>query len=144
MFKPIVAASWIVMLLGTQGLADSRIFEKTIAKLQTELNNGTLTSEALTQYYLQRIKVYNGSINAMITVNPHALQEERASDAARTRGATSGPLTGIPVVLKDNYNTRDMKTTSETLAFKDVKPAEDAFTVAKIRKAGAVIIGKAI
>ena len=64
-------------------------------------------------------------------------------DAERASGKAVGPLHGIPIVLKDNYDTIDMKTTSGALAFKDLQPNRDAFTVQKLREAGAVIIGKA-
>ena len=130
-------------MLSSSAMAASDIFEKSIPELEAQMRNGSLTSEQLTLYYLRRIKVYDGCLNSMITVNPAALEVAKQKDAERAAGRAVGPLHGIPVVLKDNYDTRDMKTTSGALAFKDLQPGRDAFTVQKLREAGAVIIGKA-
>ena len=123
--------------------ANDNIFEKSVAQLQQELQDGKLTSEDLVKYYLTRIKVYDGAINSMITVNPKALDEAKRLDKERKAGKIEGPLHGIPIVLKDNYDTYDMQTTSGALAFKGLMPPKDAFTVDKLRKAGAIFIGKA-
>lgn len=123
-------------------LSSSDVFEKGIPELESMMQNGTLTSEALVQYYLRRIKVYDGCLNAMITVNPTAIEEARRKDAERAAGGPVGPLHGIPLVLKDNFDTKDMKTTSGALAFRELQPKRDAFTVRRLREAGAVILGK--
>ncbi len=126
----------------TSVLADDLCFEKSVSQLQDEFNSGKLSSVQLVDYYLKRIKVYDGVINSMITINPKAMAEAKRLDEERARGHIEGPLHGIPIVLKDNYDTFDMPTTSGALAFKDLVPAKDAFTVEKLRKAGAIFIGK--
>lgn len=138
----LLMSALLVAASGTPSRADDRIFEKSVAQLQQELSDGTLTSEQLVKYYLQRIKVYDGAINSMITLNPKVLDEARRLDKERKQGKIEGPLHGIPIVLKDNYDTYDMQTTSGALAFKGLIPPKDAFTVAKLRKAGAIFIGK--
>src|SRR5882724_8169550 len=87
----------------------------TIADVQKAFGTGKLTSEALTKVYLARVAAYdkNGpAINAVITLNPKALEQAKALDAERKAGKVRGPLHGIPVVLKDNYNTFDLPTTA--------------------------------
>ncbi|MDR2055225.1 MAG: hypothetical protein LBQ10_05085 [Desulfovibrio sp.] len=133
-----------VMLNLTQADAASySAYEKTISDLAGDLKSGRVTSAGLVRYYLARIKVYDGVLNALITVNPNALKEAERLDAMRARGQVAGPLHGIPIILKDNYNTHDMVTTSGARAFAKLQPKTDAFTVARLREAGAVIIAKA-
>lgn len=123
-------------------LCSSGVFERSIPELETMMRNGTLTSEELVRYYLRRIKVYDGCLKTMITVNPAALEEARHKDAERAAGGPVGALHGIPLVLKDNFDTKDMKTTSGALAFRNLQPKRDAFAVRRLREAGAVILGK--
>jgi Asp-tRNA(Asn)/Glu-tRNA(Gln) amidotransferase A subunit family amidase len=118
-------------------------YEKTIFDLAGDMESGRVTSVGLVGYYLERIKVYDGVLNALITVNPKALGEAERLDAMRARGQVAGPLHGIPVILKDNYNTYDMVTTSGARAFAGLQPKTDAFAVARLREAGAVILAKA-
>jgi amidase len=117
--------------------------EATTSSINQAFNTGVLTSEKLVQLYLNRIESYDNSLNSIITVNPGALQTARDLDLERK---TSGPrslLHGIPVILKDNFDTYDMPTTggSDTLVLSI--PPDDAFTVKKLRDAGAVILAKA-
>jgi amidase len=96
--------------------------------------------------YLDRIHAYDQQgpkLNAILTINPHVLDEASQSDAERKQTKSRGPLHGIPIILKDNYNTKDMPTTGGTIALKGFIPADDAFTVKKLRDAGAIILGKA-
>ena len=86
----------------------------TIAEIQTAMTSGTLTAEKLTQLYLARIQAFNKggpAINAVITLNPKALESARALDAERKTGKVRGPLHGVPIVLKDNIDTYDLPTT---------------------------------
>ncbi|KWX05141.1 amidase [Carbonactinospora thermoautotrophica] len=116
----------------------------TILDLQRAMNAGRLTSERLTQLYLDRIQRLNPSLHAVITVNPDALALARASDATRRRTGPRGPLEGIPVLLKDNIDTADRQpTTAGSYALERARPSADAFLVRRLRAAGAVILGKA-
>src|SRR4051794_3556322 len=98
-----------------------RFMESTIVETQAALEAGTITSEQLVRMYLARINAYDKqgpAINAMIRLNPNALAEARALDAARRANTKKdrGPLYGIPVVLKDNYDTFDMPTSAASLS----------------------------
>ncbi len=116
--------------------------EASLAGLQAELAAGALTSAALTAFYLQRIDRLNPALHAVITVNPDAGAEAAASDAARAANGPRGPLEGIPVLVKDNIGVAGMPTTAGSPALLAAEP-DDAFLVARLRAAGAVIIGKA-
>lgn len=120
-----------------------RIFEASIQDLQTAMKQKKVTSVQLVDYYLKRIAVYDPLINSIITINPKARKEAAALDKERAAGKIRGPLHGIPIILKDNFDTKDLPTTSGSLALAKLQPPKDAFTVALIRKAGAVILAKA-
>ena len=117
----------------------------TIADLNAAFDAGTLTAEKLVQLCLARIQAYDRqgpSIHAVIALNAKALETARALDVERkTKGARS-PLHGIPVVLKDNYDTSDMPTTGGSVLLEGWIPPEDAFVVKKLRAAGAIILAK--
>ncbi|MFE0105942.1 amidase family protein [Streptomyces sp. NPDC059009] len=114
----------------------------TIPELQTRMAHGSLTSSALTRAYLRRIENVDPKIHAVLRTSPTALRQAAASDARHRHGKTLGPLDGIPVLLKDNVNTRDMPTTAGSLALAGSPPATDAVLVTRLRRAGAVILGK--
>ena len=121
------------------------VFEATILELQEAMQAGTVTSRALVERYLARIAAYDDQgpqLNAMISLNPNAIAAAEALDAERAAQGPRGPLHGIPVVLKDNFDTADMPTTGGSIALAGVHPTDDAFQVRKLREAGAVIIGK--
>src|SRR5688500_6809483 len=106
---------------------------------------GTLTSEALTRAYLTRIAdVDDGGpkLASVIELNDRAEDEARALDAERRAGKVRGPLHGIPVLIKDNVDVAGMVNSAGSLALADHKPKADAFVIAKLREAGAVILGK--
>src|SRR2546429_7253972 len=113
-----------------------------VAGLQAALAAGTLSSAALTGFYLQRIERLNPALHAVITVNPDAQAEAAASDAVRAADGPRGPLEGIPVLVKDNTQVAGMPTTAGSPALLSAEPG-DAFLVWRLRQAGAVIIGKA-
>jgi len=118
----------------------------TVAQLAALLDSGRTTSERLTRAYLERIQALSSqppSLNAVRAPNPRALDEARAADAARRRGRSHGPLLGIPVLVKDNIDVRGMPTTAGSVALARSRPSADAPLVAQLRKAGAVILGKA-
>ena len=117
----------------------------TIAELQTAMEQGTLTAEKLTQFYLARIEAFDRQgpkLAAFLHVNPKALEEARALDAERKAKGPRGPLHGMSVVVKDVFDTADMPTTGGYVVLKDVRPTKDAFVVKRLRAAGAIIIGK--
>ncbi|MEW1891184.1 amidase family protein [Streptomyces sp. NPDC085659] len=156
----LVAAPLIAVVPGPQAAAQSRpgrparsaestlvggidLDTVTIPELQTRMDRGSLSSVRLTLAYLRRIKVVDPKINAVLRTSPTALAQAAASDIRHRLGRTRGPLDGIPVLLKDNVNTRDMPTTAGSLALAGKPPATDAELVAKLRAGGAVILGKA-
>jgi len=138
--------------LGTDAMAAAAtskgfdVAEKSVAQLQDAMTKGRVTSKALTAAYLARIKAIDKSgprINSVIEVNPDALAIAAALDKERKEKGPRGPLHGIPVLIKDNIATADrMQTTAGSLALVGVKPPRDSFVAAKLREAGAVILGK--
>ena len=120
--------------------------EAGIADLQAAMARGETSSHALVQAYLARIIELdrNGPrLNAIISLNPRARADAAALDAERASGRVRGPLHGIPVLLKDNIDATPMATTAGSLALAELRPAHDAFLVARLREAGVVVLGKA-
>ena len=125
--------------------AELTIETATIADLQAAFSKGTLTSEKLTSLYLARVSAYEKqgpAINSIITLNPKAIAEAKALDAERKAGKVRGPLHGIPIVLKDNFDTFDLPTTGGSQLLEGSIPPDDAFVVKKLRDAGAIILAK--
>jgi amidase len=116
----------------------------TIPDLQRAMNAHRLKSVQLTSFYLRRIRALDPRLHAVIATNPEAMRIAAASDRQRRKDGARSPLEGIPVLLKDNIDTRDRQpTTAGSLALVRSKPARDAFLARRLRAAGAVIIGKA-
>ncbi|MCS0603709.1 amidase family protein [Streptomyces sp. LP11] len=103
---------------------------------------GSLTPSQLTRTYLRRIATVDPKIHAVLRTDPTALAQAAASDRRHRDGATRGPLDGIPVLVKDNVNTRGLLSTAGSLALAGSPPDTDAALVTRLRKAGAVILGK--
>ena len=123
---------------------DRAWFEASIPKLQRLMRKRELSSVALTRAYLRRITELDPLLGAVIETNPQALSTARARDRERRRGKVRGPLHGIPILLKDNIATNDrMKTGAGSLALKGSRVRRDATIVTKLRRSGAVILGKA-
>jgi len=118
------------------------VVESTIREMQTAMQQGRITSREIVQQYLTRIATYEDKLNAVIVVNPHALEEAEALDRERAQGKLRGPLHGIPVALKDNIHTTDMPTTGGALAFDGLVPPYEATLTKNLRDAGAIIIAK--
>lgn len=122
------------------------LMETTIAQVHTAMLAGELTCRQLAEAYLARIDAYekNGpAVNAIILINPRALEEADRLDAAlKDTGALTGPLHGIPVMLKDNVDTWDMPTTAGSASLENFVPDDDAFITTRLRKAGALILAK--
>ena len=133
---------------GEHVLARSRsavdLEEATIASLQQAMASGATTSKAIVQGYLARIKALDPKLNSIVEINPDALAIASELDRERKAGRVRGALHGIPVLIKDNIDTADkMKTTAGSLALLEAPtPQRDAFVVAQLRAAGAVILGK--
>jgi amidase len=115
--------------------------QTTIPELQELMNRHRISSVNLTNFYLQRIRKLNPELNAVITVSPTAREDARAADRAR-RDGDRRPLLGIPIIVKDNINTTGMPTTAGSWALAGSTPS-DAFIAARLKAAGAIIIGKA-
>lgn len=120
--------------------------EATVEQLQAQMTKGTLTSRALTQAYLTRIAAIDRAgptLRSVIEVNPEALTIAAERDAERKAGKVRGPLHGIPLLVKDNLDSGDrMQTTAGSLALVGSPAPRDAFVLARLRDAGAVLIGK--
>ena len=121
--------------------------ETTISKLQEGMRSGRYTARSITEAYLARIEELNHKgpeLRAVIETNPEALAIAEALDAERKAKGPRGPLHGVPVLLKDNVGTHDrMTTTAGSLALEGSIPPRDAFLAARLREAGAVLLGKA-
>ncbi|MBI3401814.1 MAG: amidase [Acidobacteria bacterium] len=131
--------------VGLQARASYDVVEKTIPELAAALRNGETTSQELVRVYLTRIEAYDHqgpALNAIIALNPNAVADADALDRERAARGPRGPLHGIPIILKDNYDTADMPTTAASIALKGSIPERDGFQVRKLRDAGAVIVGK--
>ena len=153
MFKVIKQTTTVLatqaLLLGflpvTVLAATFRLEEATVADINAAFDAGALSSERLTQLYLNRIDAYDAqgpSLNSVITINSNALQTAAALDLERQSTGPRSPLHGIPVLLKDNYDTFDLPTTNGSLSLNGSIPPNDAFQAQKLRDAGAIILGK--
>jgi Asp-tRNA(Asn)/Glu-tRNA(Gln) amidotransferase A subunit family amidase len=119
--------------------------DATIPELQEAMEAGDLTAVELVDFYLARIAAYDEagpSVNSFVLVNPNALETAAALDAERAKSGPRGMLHGIPLVIKDNLNTRDMATTAGSKELRGWEPGDDAFVVRKLREEGAIILGK--
>src|SRR5687767_8282923 len=128
-------------------IAPLELEEATIADLQTGMSSGRMTARSITQQYLARIEELDRkgpTLRHVIEVNPDALSIADSLDQERKAGRVRGPLHGIPILLKDNIDTADrMTTTAGSFALEGSIPSQDAFIAAKLRAAGAVLLGKA-
>jgi len=138
---------WAIALLAVLTLpaqaAGYDVAEKSIADLQADMTAGRVSSQELVRAYEARIARLDPKLQSVIALNPAAMAEARALDNARGGPGTRGPLYGIPILVKDNIETLDaMPTTAGSLALKDNVTHRDAPVIARLRAAGAVILGK--
>src|SRR5256712_11204485 len=122
------------------------ILETTIDEVGRAYQSGQLTARQLVQLYLDRIEAYDKkgpTINAIITVNPRALEEANRLDAALKTSRFVGPLHGVPIIIKDQADVKGMPTTLGSVLFKNYFPDRDSFVAEKLRNAGAIILAKA-
>jgi len=125
-----------------KGTAPFSVVEATIPEMQAAMKEGRVTSRGLTLLHLARIALYEDRLNAVVAINPRALEQAEERDRERAEGRVRGPLHGIPVALKDNIHTTDIPTTGGALAFEGFHPPHDATLTKNLREAGAVIIAK--
>ena len=121
------------------------VVEATIADIHAAYRSGALTVRKLVETYLARIEAYDRSgprINSVISTNPRALEQADALDAAMRNGGFVGPLHGVPMIMKDQGDVKEMPTTMGSVLFKNHMPGRDAVVTAKLKQAGAIFIGK--
>jgi amidase len=121
------------------------LIEATISDMQKALESGKITSRELVQMYLERIEKYDDqgpALKAIVTVNPKALETADALDKERAEKGPRGLLHGIPIIVKDNYDTFDLPTTAGSASLAGSIPLNDAFQVKKLREAGAIVLAK--
>jgi amidase len=121
------------------------VVELSAVEARDRMAAGTITSRALTQAYLDRIRQIDDAgpmLNAVIEINATAIADAEALDAERKGGKVRGPLHGIPILIKDNIDIVGMANSAGSLALADNRPKQDAFIVTRLRDAGAVILGK--
>ncbi|WP_132312871.1 amidase family protein [Paenibacillus sp. BK033] len=133
--------------LGKKVLYDNgqpfELMEADIMSIQNAMAAGKLTSEQLVQMYLDRINEYDDDIHSLITVNPDALAAAKALDEERKEQGPRGLMHGIPIIVKDNYDTLGMPTSAGCTCLKDNQTVSDAFMIKKLKDAGAIILAKA-
>src|SRR4051794_15544130 len=143
-----LAATFVAPLLGQNASSNRTSFqitEATTDDVQSAYKSGKLTAHQLTQAYLDRIDAFDKkgpALNCIIAINPKALEDADKLDEQYKKSGPVGPLHGIPVLVKDQLDTAGMPTTLGSLVFKDYRPPQDSTVVAKLRKAGAIILGK--
>jgi amidase len=140
-----IAASAVLLVMGTSHAETFRLEEATFGSIQRAMDAGALSSTELTALYLNRIYAYdrNGiKLNSIPVLNPRALEEAAHADRLRARGKPPGSLHGVPFTVKDSYKVKGLTVAAGSPAFATLIANEDAFTVAKIREAGGVLVGK--
>ncbi len=139
----------LLLCLASQALAQKpapfEVEEASIAEVHEAFKTGRLTCRALVGHYLQRIAAYdkNGpAINSLILVNPDAAKQAEALDRRFAQGGPVGPLHCVPMIVKDNFETKGLQTTNGALTFAGYVPDKDAFQVRRILEAGAIVLAK--
>ena len=116
--------------------------EATIADVRDAVEEDRATCHEVVRAHLDRIEAYEPRINAVTVVNPRALERADSIDRALEAGAEPGPLACVPILVKDNFDTRDMVTTGGSVALLESRPPDDAFMVRRIRETGAIVLAK--
>lgn len=134
-----------MFMSATLAAEEIELTKASITDLQSAMDKGALTAEALVNMYLARIEAYDKKgpkINAVLAISPNAVEIARALDKERKEKGPRSPLHGIPVIVKDVFDTYDMPTTGGYAPLKGVIPAKDATMVKRLRDAGAIILAK--
>ena len=127
---------------GAVSVAVESWLDKSALEQSQAIAVGDLSSEALVKGYLARIEKLDGDVNSILALNPNAIEEARAADLARKNRMRKGPLFGIPVLLKDNIETSELPTTAGAMALVNNDTKRDAPIVARLKAAGAIVLGK--
>jgi amidase len=143
----VCASVFVVSALGARHAAAAERFEiveATIAQTQQAIRDHRVTCRQIIEEYLKRIRVYDQStrLNSLVVLNPKALAEADKFDAEFNRGSKIQRLQCVAVIVKDNYDTKDLQTTGGSLAMKGFVPSTDAYMVKRLREAGAIILAK--
>ena len=136
---------WSMVISADLAAAEFRLETATVAEINAAFDSGALTSEKLVSLYLARIEAYDKkgpNLNSIITLNPKALEQARALDAERKAKGPRSPLHGVVVLAKDVYDTADLPTSGGFKPMATSQPARDSFVIDRLRKAGAIILGK--
>jgi amidase len=144
-FRNILFSLCLLVPVTVLGQPQFDVFEAGIAQIRDALDEGQVSSVQLVQQYLDRIHAYDKQgpkLNSIVRINPEALAQAQALDAERERTGSRGPLHGVPIVVKDNYNTDHMPTTGGSVALANFVPRENAAQVDKLLQAGAIILAK--
>jgi Asp-tRNA(Asn)/Glu-tRNA(Gln) amidotransferase A subunit family amidase len=123
----------------TKGL---NIIELTIKQFHCALKKGEITCRELVEMYLNRIERHDDRLNSMVVLNPKAVEQATELDREYKETGKLRPIHGVPLIVKDNYDTFDLQTAAGSLAMKGSIPADDAYQVKNLREAGAVVLGK--
>ena len=143
LFLAVSAVLGLAQIRHSKGAAQTfSIIEATIPQMQVAMEQKRVTCREIVLQYLTRIATYEDKLNAVITVNPNALKEAEERDRERAEGKVRGPLHGIPIALKDNIHTTDMRTTGGALVFEGMVPPYEATLTRNLKDAGAIIIAK--
>ena len=141
----LVIGHWSLVISPKLSATTFDLSTATIADIDAAFDAGALTSEKLVQLYLARIDAYDQKgpkLNTVITLNKKALEEARALDAERKAKGPRGPLHGVVILAKDVFDTKDMPTSGGFLPMATSQPRYDAFIIARLRSAGAIILAK--
>jgi amidase len=131
-----------VLLLSRPAFAYD-VTEKSVVQIEADLAQHRVTSAELVRLYVARIATLNPKLHAVIALNPDAMAQAQAADAARREGRPQGPLAGVPILIKDNIESADpIPTTAGSLALARNVTGRDAPLVIGLRRAGAIILGK--
>ncbi|MFT5761598.1 MAG: amidase [Polaribacter sp.] len=142
--KTAILSFFIVMLFGctNQKKTPINVSELTMSQIHDSYKKGNYTSEQLVKQYIERIQENDSEINSISIINPDAILIAKELDKEFQKTNKLRPLHGIPIIIKDNINTKNLPTTGGALALKDFIPEENAFVVKKLIEAGAIIIAK--
>ena len=143
--RPLIILAIAGLPLLAQKPAPLEVEEATISQVHDAMKAGRLTCRALVDQYLRRIDAYdkNGpAINAIILINPDAVKEADELDRRFAQSGLTGPLHCVPMIVKDNFETKGLRTTNGALAFAKYIPEKDAFQVKRVKEAGAIVLAK--